>query len=348
MIKIFDELGSLFREFNKFYLHEKYISKHFKKFFIPFQKILLKITIINSWFSIEDLLITIDQWGKTLKKEKLKNWIKKYDINKNNNLKKVLVIMPGNIPIVGFHDFLCIILSGFNIIIKLSEEDNLLLPFLCKILVYKKPELKNKIKFTKNIFNEKFDYVIATGNNNTARYFQYFFRKKNLLLRKRKTSIAILQGNEKEKELISLNKDILTYSGRGCRNVGKIFIPYDYNFFFLLKNSYTYEYITNNYKYMNNYKYYLTICKMNQIPIYKNHFIILKNEENYYSPISVVYYEYYKNLNILKKKIKKNNKKIQCIVSKNFYKKEINFGQTQYPILEDFSDGIDTIKFLNK
>ncbi|WP_185862037.1 acyl-CoA reductase [Blattabacterium cuenoti] len=348
MIKTFNELGSFLREFKKFYANDKYISKNFKIFFTPFKKELKKITIKNSWFRIEDLLITIDHWGMILKKEKLENWINKYSLNeKKNNLKKVLVIMPGNIPMVGFHDFLCVLFSGHNIIIKLSQEDNLLIPFLCKIIIFKKPILKYRIKFTKNIFYERFDYVIASGNNNTARYFEFFFRKNPILIRKRRISIAVLQNNEKEKELINLIKDILTYSGRGCRNVGKIFIPYDYNIHFILKKSFVSEYITKNYKYKDNYKYNLSIYTMNKIPIIKNNFLILKEEKNYYSPISVVYYEFYKDLNKLREIIKKNNQYIQCIVSNNFLQKEINFGKTQYPKLEDFSDGIDTIKFLN-
>ncbi|WP_207573368.1 acyl-CoA reductase [Blattabacterium sp. DPU] len=345
MIKTFDKLGSFLREVNKFYTYNKYLSKNYKMFFPHFKKIIDKVTIINKWFRIEDLLITFDQWGNNLKKDKLECWMNKYYFTKKN--KKILVIMPGNIPMVGFHDFLCVILSGHKIIIKLSEEDNLLLPFLCKIIIYENPILKNKIKFTNNIFYEKFDYVIATGNNNTARYFEYYFRKYPILLRKSRTSVAILRGNETEKELISLNQDMLTYSGRGCRNVGKIFIPHNYNVHLILEKSFISEYITKNYKYTDNYKYYLSIYTMNKFDFQKNHFVILKEEKNYHSPISVVYYEFYNNLSQLKKKILENNQQIQCVVSKNFWDKEIFFGKTQYPKLEDYADEINTIQFLN-
>ncbi|WP_341651419.1 phosphoserine aminotransferase [Blattabacterium cuenoti] len=346
MIKTFDKLGSFLREVKKFYLHDKYLSKHYKKFFSSFLELIKRITIENNWFRIEDLLITFDQWGKILKKEKLEYWMSKYFFPKKK-YKKILVIMPGNIPMVGFHDFLCVILSGHKIIIKLSEEDNLLLPFLCKIIIHEKPMLKNKIKFTNNIFYEKFDYVIATGNNNTSRYFEYYFRKYPVLLRKSRTSVAVLQGRETEEELILLNKDMLTYSGRGCRNVGKIFIPHDYNVHWILKKSFISEYITKNYKYTDNYKYYLSIYTMNKVSFQKNHFVILKEEKNYHSPISVVYYEFYNNLNQLKKIIVENSNDIQCIVSKNFLEKETLFGKTQYPKLENYADEIDTIQFLN-
>ncbi|ACY40174.1 phosphoserine transaminase [Blattabacterium sp. (Blattella germanica) str. Bge] len=348
MIQTFDKLGHFLREFKKFYAHSKYISQRFKMLFFDLRKIIQKITLKNSWFRVEDLLITIHQWGMILKEEKLESWIHQYSLNKNRKSKKVLVIMPGNIPMVGFHDFLCVLLSGHNIIIKLSEEDNLLIPFLCKIIIHIKPILKHNIKFTQNIFHEKFDSVIASGNNNTARYFEYYFRNYPILLRKRKTSIAVLQGNEKEKELIDLNKDILTYSGRGCRNVGKIFMPYNYNIHSILDKSFVSEYVTKNYKYIDNYKYCLSIYTMNKISIQKNHFLIFKEEKDYYSPISVVYYEFYDDLNQLKKIIMKNNQHIQCIVSKNFLKEEIIFGKTQYPELEDYADGIDTIQFLNQ
>ncbi|WP_185858423.1 acyl-CoA reductase [Blattabacterium cuenoti] len=348
MIKTFDKLGFFLREFKKFYTNDQYDSKDIRIFFPFFKKIFQRVTITNSWFRTEDLLITISHWGKILQKEKIKSWIKTYSLKKKKNQSKnVLVIMPGNIPMVGFHDFLCVLLSGHNIIIKLSEEDNLLLPFLCKVIIHENPMLKYKIKFTNNIFSEKFDYVIASGNNNTTRYFEYYFRKYPILLRKRKTSIAVLQNNEQEKELVGLVKDIITYSGRGCRNIGKIFIPYYYNIHLILKKSFVSKYIINNYKYMDNYKYFISIYSMNNIPVKKNNFLIFKEEKNYHSPISVVYYEFYNDLNKLKKIIKKNNQHIQCIVSKNFLEKEICFGKTQYPNLEDYADDIDTIQFLN-
>ncbi|WP_185849121.1 acyl-CoA reductase [Blattabacterium cuenoti] len=346
MIKTFDKLGCFLREVKKFYTHDKYISKNFLKFFPFFQKIIKKITIENNWFRIEDLLITFDQWGETLKKEKLECWINKYSFLIAKKSKKILVIMPGNIPMVGFHDFLCVLLSGHKIIIKLSKEDNLLIPFLCRIIIHEKPILKNMIKFTNNVFYEEFDYVIATGNNNTARYFEYFFRKYPILLRKSRTSVSVLQGDETEEELISLNQDILTYSGRGCRNVGKIFIPYGYDVHLILRKSFISEYITKNYKYTDNYRYYLSIYIMNEVSFQRNHFVLFKEEKNDHSPISVVYYEFYENLNQVRKIILEKKNHIQCIVSKNFLEKEIPFGKTQHPKLEDYADEIDTIEFL--
>lgn len=354
MIRTFDKLGEILREFRKFYINKKlknsFISNNeIKKFFPYMKKVFQKISINNSWFHMEDLLLSIDQWGKTLTKKNLEYWIDKqfHKINNNNKEKNVLVIMPGNIPMAGFHDFLCVIISGYKITIKLSQKENFLFPLLCKIMKHINPILESKIEFTENIFKGKYDYVIATGNNNTARYFEYYFRKKPLLLRNNRTSIAILQGNEKEEDIIFLNKDILTYSGRGCRNVGKIFIPYKYNISCILEKSYLYKYITRNQKYMDNYKYYLSIYKMNKICIKNNDFLIFKEDKNYFSPISVVYYEYYKNLDKLRKSILINKKYLQCIVANNFLKEEIYFGKTQFPKLEDYADEINTIQFLS-
>ncbi|AER40759.1 MAG: acyl-CoA reductase [Flavobacteriales bacterium] len=349
MIQIFDKLGCFLREFKKFYVHEKYISSHFKKFFYPFQDLVRKIPTINSWFRIEDLLITIEQWGNVLEIGKIESWMNKYPFIKNKSIKTVLVIMPGNIPIAGFHDFLCVLLSGNRILIKLSKEDNLLLPFLCNIITYIDPSLKNKIKFTNNFFKEEYNCVIASGSNNTARYFEYYFRKYPILIRKRRTSIAILQGNESKEDLISLNKDILTYSGRGCRNVGKIFIPDNYSLhkildYHLLKY---YLYIMKNKKYIDNYNYYLSIYTMNRIiSMKKNDLIIFIENKKYHSPISVVYYEFYKDLNDLKIYIQKNKEHLQCIVSKNVFQNEVDFGKTQKPQLSDYPNNIDTIKFI--
>ncbi|WP_238784259.1 acyl-CoA reductase [Blattabacterium cuenoti] len=345
MVEVFDKLGCFLREFKKFY-EEKKVYSSFEKFFFPFQKIIRKISISNSWFRIEDLLITINHWGDILRKKNIESWISKYSFESNKK-KIVLVIMPGNIPGVGFHDFLCVLLSGHRILIKLSSEDNLLLPFLCKIITDINPLLKKKIKFTKNIFKEKFNNVIATGSSNTARYFEYYFRKYPMILRKRRTSIAVIQGNENENDLISLNKDILTYSGRGCRSVGKIFIPYNYDLRLILDKSFLFKYITKNKKYIDNYNYYFSIYTMNKIPIIRNNFLLLKEEKNYHSPISVVYYEFYKNLNHLKNSIQKNKEHLQCIVAKNiFSKNEVPFGKAQFPKLEDYADNIDTFRFL--
>ncbi|WP_185877796.1 acyl-CoA reductase [Blattabacterium cuenoti] len=343
IIKSFVTLGKLLSEFKNIY-KKKYRYTYFNKFFVEFESLLTK----KQWFLKEDLIISFDYWSKVLKKDKIESWIEKYPINRNQ--KNVLVIMPGNIPMAGFHDLLCVILSGNNIIIKLSEKDNIIIPIICRILINENSSIKNKIKFTKNFLNEKYDCVIATGNNNSFRYFNFFFLKKNIpsLIRKNRISISVLQGNENKNDLLNLSKDILYYYGRGCRNVGKIFIPYNYNIDLILKSSYICRYVKKNRKYMNNYKYYKSIFIMNKINFFKNEFLILKKEKKYNSPISILYYEFYKNLENLKKNIYNYHKNIQCIISKNFIKEEIHFGTSQYPKLEEYPDKIDTIKFLNK
>ncbi|WP_185855954.1 acyl-CoA reductase [Blattabacterium cuenoti] len=349
IIEVFDKLGCFLREFKKFYEKEKKTSSPFTKFFYPFQNLIEKIPLKNSWFRRKDLLITIGHWGDLLQKDKIESWIKKYYFESFPKKKKtVLVVMPGNIPMVGFHDFLCVLLSRHRILIKLSEEDNLLLPFLCKIIIDINPLLEKEIKFTKNIFKEEFSYVIATGSHNTSRYFEYYFRKYPMILRKSRTSIAIIQGNEKKQNLMLLNRDIFTYSGKGCRSVGKIFIPYNYDLNLILEKSYPFEYIKKNKKYIDNYNYYLSIYTMNKIPLIKNSLVLFKEEKNYHSPISVVYYEFYKNLNHLKSSIQKNKEHLQCIIANDIFSNEVAFGNAQFPKLEDYADNIDTIQFLLK
>ncbi|WP_185873208.1 acyl-CoA reductase [Blattabacterium cuenoti] len=343
MIKSFVNLGKLLLEFKNIY-KKKYINTYFNKFFTEFKILLNK----NQWFLKEDLIISFDYWSKVLKRDKIEYLIK--GSCRYCKKKTVLVIMPGNIPMAGFHDFLCVILSGNNIIIKLSEKDNIIIPIICKILINENPSIKKRIKFTKNFLKEKYDCVIATGSNNAFRYFNFFFKKKNIpsLIRKNKISISVLQGTENNNDLLNLSKDILYYYGRGCRSVGKIFIPYNYDINLILKSSYSCQYVRKNNKYMNNYKYYKSIFKINKISFLKNEFLILIKEKKYYNPISVLYYEYYKNLKNLKENINNFRKNIQCIVSKNFVKEEIDFGKSQYPKLEEYSDKINTIKFLNE
>ncbi|WP_185850888.1 acyl-CoA reductase [Blattabacterium cuenoti] len=345
LIRTFDKLGFLLKEFKEFYTEKNNFSESKKNFFL-FMNYLKKISDKNTWFRIEDLLITIEEWSILLRIERLEEWINKYSFEKKKK-KTVLVIMPGNIPIAGFHDFLCVILSGHRILIKLSKEDDLLFPFLCNIITYINPSLKKMIKFSKNFSKEKYDIVIASGSTNTARYFEYYFRDYPLLLRKSRTSIAILQGDESNKDLVSLTKDILTYSGRGCRNVGKIFVPNNYDFRLLLVNM-TSSYIMKNPKYVNNYNYYHSIYTMNNIPMKKNNIIILIENKKLFSPISVIYYEFYSNLNKLKNNISNNREHLQCIVSKNIFPYETYFGNTQYPNLLNYSDGFDTMKFINQ
>ena len=255
--------------------------------------------------------------------------------------------MAGNIPLVGFHDFISALVSGHNIVVRQSSNDCHLLPYLAKYLTHLEPYLKFKIEFTKNKLND-FDAVIATGSNNTARYFEAYFKNKPSIIRKNRNSIAILTAKESEAELKALGEDIFRYYGLGCRSVSKIFVPRDYDFDIFFKAVYHWHHIINSAKYANNYDYNKAVFLMSEFNFIENGFLMLKEDTNYSSPIATLFYEFYDDLQSLKLKIKDEASQIQCIVSKNFCKNEVIFGATQLPKLNDYADNIDTVDFLLK
>ena len=297
----------------------------------------------NGWFTNENIMFSFQSWSEALRKDNLINWTNSYTFQKEP--KRVAVIMAGNIPLVGFHDFLSVLLSGNKVLVKQSSNDRHILPFLIKYLEYLDPEYKNLITVT-NEKMENFDAVIATGSNNTARYFEYYFKNKPSIIRKNRNSVAVLTGKENGEELKELGKDIFTYFGLGCRNVSKLFVPKDYNFDNLFQAIYDYGYLMNNPKYMNNYDYNKAVYLMSQFKMLENGFLILKEDTSYSSPIGSLFYENYEDLDKLKEKLTLEVDQIQCIVGNIGLKNEIDFGQTQLPKLTDYADGVDTMRFL--
>lgn len=298
----------------------------------------------NSWFTKENLHYSFSQWSDILTDTNLNSWVSNYDIN-HRDPKNVAVIMAGNIPLVGFHDFLAVLVSGNNVLAKLSSNDRHLLPFLSKYLEYVEPSLKGRIVFTQGKI-ENFDAVIATGSDNTARYFEYYFKNKPNIIRKNRNSVAVLTGNESNEQLEALGEDIFRYFGLGCRSVSKLFIPRDYNFDAFFKAIYKFHSIIDYQKYTNNYDYNKAVYLMSLFDVLENGFLMLKEDTSYSSPIATVFYERYDDLNILKKKLDAENDKIQCIVSNGFTPGEVGFGKTQQPSLNDYADGVDTLNFL--
>ena len=253
--------------------------------------------------------------------------------------------MAGNIPLVGFHDFLCVLLSGNKVLAKLSSNDNLILPFLSKILLEQNPELKAYINFTEEKL-ENFDAVIATGSNNTSRYFEYYFGKYPNIIRKNRNSVAVLTGNETHEELALLGQDIFRYFGLGCRNVSKLFVPEGYNFDAFYTSIFEFQDIINQNKYANNYDYNKAVYLMSNMNILDNGFLILKEDESFASPIACLFFEHYKDQSSLKEKLQLQEENIQCIVSNGWFEDEIPFGKTQIPALMDYADSVDTLQFL--
>jgi len=298
----------------------------------------------NSWFTDDNIYFALENWSNALTYKNISQFVESYHF-KDLNSKKVAIIMAGNIPLVGFHDFFCVLLSGHEVLVKQSSNDKHLLPFLAKYLEHVAPELKGKISFTEGKL-EEFDAVIATGSDNTARYFEYYFKGKPSIIRKNRNSVAVLTGNETEDQLAQLSNDIFRYYGLGCRNVSKLFVPKEYNFESFFKAMYSWHPIINGAKYANNYDYNKAVYLMSEFDMLENGFLMIKEDRSYSSPIATVFYEHYETIDSLKNKLETDSEKIQCVVANGLFANEIDFGDTQNPNLLDYADGVDTLDFL--
>ena len=297
----------------------------------------------NSWFSKKNIDNALNYWKDQLNEIVLKKWISEYNLV--HEIENTAIIMAGNFPLAGLHDLISVIISGNNAIIKPASDDKILIEYFVNYLYTKFPKTKDLIRINYGKLID-FDKVIATGSNNTFKYFDYYFREKKSLLRKNRTSLAVLSGNESDKELNLLSDDIFMYFGLGCRNVSKLFIPKRYDLEILKKRLNKYDYIINHHKYSNNYNYQKTIKLMNSEEFIDGNHFILSESENFAPPISVIYYEFYEQISDVKDKIKSSKDKIQCIVSKLDIEKSIDFGEAQKPKLNQYADNVDTLKFL--
>ena len=303
------------------------------------KNIILKANQHNPWFIPDFIqLASTNIITKFLNKEALDKWIAQYKLDDDLNAKNIGLVMAGNIPLVGFHDFLTVFISGHTQTIKLSTKDDILLTHLITKLYELDNETRNRVIIADML--KGCDAYIATGSNNSARYFEQYFSKYPHIIRKNKTSVAILTGNESINELASLADDIHLYFGLGCRNVTKIFVPENYNFIPLIRSFDKYLYFKDHHKYNNNYDYQLSIMLMNNIYYMTNGSTLLVENESFFSPISVLNYEYYKMGNI--EASLQNLNDVQCLAGKGY----ITFGQSQIPELSSYADGIDTMQFL--
>jgi len=248
--------------------------------------------------------------------------------------------------LVGFHDFLSVLISGHSVLVKQSSNDKHLLPYLTKYLEHVEPQFKGVIKFTEEKL-KNFDAVIATGSNNTARYFEYYFKNKPSIIRNNRNSVAVLTGKETSAELKNLSEDVFRYYGLGCRNVSKLFVPKGYKFDAFFEAIYHWHPIVEKAKYANNYDYNKAVYLMSEFDMLENGFFMIKEDESYASPIATLFFEYYNDLSELKETLEAKKEQIQCIVSNGFIKNEIAFGATQKPQLWDYADDVDSIKFLS-
>lgn len=302
----------------------------------------------NGWFTRDNVNFALYSLGKSLEHLKVERWLDRYpekifDLRQD---KTIGVVMAGNIPLVGFHDYLCVMITGNRLIAKLSADDQKMLPLIHRIFEKIEPGFKGKAVFT----NEKltgFDAVIATGSNNTARYFEYYFGKYPHIIRKNRNGVAVLTGNETPEELAALGEDIFRYYGLGCRNVSKIYVPKGYTFDNLFRALEQYGEVAVNHKYKNNYDYNKSIYLVNKTPHFDNGFLILKEDADFSSPVSVVHYEHYSDIGKLKNELSAESDRIQCVVSTDDQiATAIVPGKSQRPQLWDYADNVDPIRFL--
>lgn len=299
----------------------------------------------NGWFSLSSIYKAIFDWGSALQEKNLIPWLESYDFSENKTPQNIGLILAGNIPLVGFHDLICVWLSGHNALIKCASKDEHLLPYLAQFL--EKESGEACFKFTKEPFS-KFDAVIATGSNNAGRYFDHYFSSYPSIIRKNRNGVAVLDGTESEDELKGLGNDILQYFGLGCRNVSKLYLPQGYDLNLVFGGLFPHADLIQHAKYANNYDYNKAVFLMSEFDFIENGFILLKQAHEISAPIACVHYEFYEDLGLLKKDLDSNSERIQCIISKLPLAGAIPFGKAQQPKLDEYADGVDTLLFLNQ
>lgn len=300
-----------------------------------------KAVRLNAWFTEDFVNLSVTNIANQfLQADALTNWANKYAVKDVQAApKNVGVVMAGNIPLVGFHDFLCVFISGHQQTIKTSSKDDVLIKFLVQKLYEWEITIQNHVSFAENLKN--CDAYIATGSNNSSRYFDYYFGKFPNIIRRNRSSVAVLDGTETEEELGKLSDDIQFYFGLGCRNVTKLYVPKDYDFVPLLNALRKYDHYFLYHKYKHNYDYQLAIQMMGNKFYMTNESVVLAENVSIFSPVSQVNYEYYDDKALLTD-VLQQNVDIQCILGKGF----IEFGKAQQPSLTDYADGVDTMAFL--
>lgn len=301
----------------------------------------------NPWFTAEFVQNAVDAIAnEMLAEDKLRAWLSAYSLKPVN--KTIGLIFAGNVPLVGFHDFLCCYVAGCPMKIKLSSKDDDLFPTVLALFAEMDVWVKENVELTDKL--KDFDAVIATGSNNTNRYFEYYFRNYPKVLRANRNSVAILTGSESKEDLEKLADDIFLYFGFGCRNVSKLYVPVGYNFGNLFPAFEKYTWLHQHTKYMNNYDYHRTLLLMNKTPHLSDDKVMLVEDSRIASPIATLHYEYWHDEKVLASKLKQDTEKIQCVVSGTPGKwgavSEAAFGNAQHPALNDYADGVDTIQFL--
>jgi len=307
----------------------------------------------NNWFTKANIDRAVMEWAGLLTENRISEWISRYkDRLDNTRPHKVGVINAGNIPLVGFHDFISVLISGHLYTGKNSSEDKLLLPYFASLLKDTEPGFGEKIEFVHRLSG--YEAVIATGSNNSARYFESYFGKQPHIIRKNRNGVGVLNGKESGEDLQRLGIDIFQYYGLGCRNVSKLYVPENYDFKGFFEAMFSFSEVMQHNKYMNNFDYNNAMLLMKLIPFLQNGFLIIREEEHIASAIAVVHYEKYSDGNLLAQKLDSLETQIQCVVThenldlkSELKSRVVKFGEAQSPALNDYADGVDTVQFLS-
>lgn len=311
--------------------------------------IISKTQDANGWFTPQNQVAALKGLAGLLHEPTLRQALQPYaQTFEKNSDKTVAVIMAGNIPAVNFLDFACVLLAGFRFVGKLSSADPYWLPFLAAELTELEPELAPHIHFEEDHIQTPFDAVIATGSNNTARYFEYYFGRYPHVIRKNRSSVAILTGNETHEELLALGNDITIFYGMGCRNVSKVFVPKGYDFIPLLQTLEKFAHLADNHKYVNNYEYHRSLFLLNGDPFYDNGIFLFQQNQKAAAPVGTVFYEFYDSGADLAARLQREEGDIQCTAANGpqHYPRQVALGQTQTPAFTDYPDGVDILAFL--
>lgn len=299
----------------------------------------------NAWFTPENIRQSFASLGEMLVEKSLREWLSSYPFLFSGEpgapSKTVAIVMAGNIPMVGFHDLLCVLLSGHKALVKLSSDDAVLMPAIVFMLAEINKDLALQIEFAQGKL-QQFDAVIATGSNNTSRYFEYYFGRYPNIIRKGRSSVAVLEGDESEAELTGLAKDVFSYFGLGCRNVSKVYLPEHFDLNRLFAAFFPYAWVVNHNKYGNNYDYHRALWMLNGDDILENGFLLVKEDKALVSPVGSLFYERYSDRQALLEQLRSRSGEIQCTVGRGF----VPFGMAQCPSVGDYADGVDTMAFL--
>ncbi|MGF1586369.1 MAG: acyl-CoA reductase [Bacteroidales bacterium] len=350
-IEVFEKLGIFLKQF-AFPVHDAktdlpWLRELNSQFLQPLEAIIQNSNIHNPWFTENNMRFALGHTGRILNAGNLSEWLGHYDENAMDRTPKTIaVVMAGNIPLVGFHDMLCVLISGHNMLAKLSVKDDQLLKLLSEILYSLDDYFLGKIEFAGSRLKD-FDAVIATGSNNTSRYFEYYFSKYPSIIRKNRTSVAILDGSESPEELKGLADDVFRYFGLGCRSVSKLYLPAEYDFHKLIEAFNFYSHLADHNHWANNYDYQKAIHLIDMIHHLDTGFLIIRNNASLASPIAVLNYENFSKRESALEQLKRESGSIQCITGNpSLSEGIIPFGKAQEPGLRDYADNIDTMDFL--